>query len=397
MKINFYTAWGAPQTVTANGHLTQMSYNAQGLTAATSRDGVTLSNTTYDEKGRVATQTDQLGMTVAYRYNNLDHVTREKYPDGTSVTYDYTCCGLPGIVTDRAGRKSYYDYDPLKRLARVQNAKGDTLQMDYDAEGNLVRLLDGKGSITKWQYNGMGALLKKIYADGSEQNYAYAGGRLSASKDARNRTTQFGYDNAARLTIINARNSNSMKTFQICLLAVVLAIPVLPIHAADAPIAKVPEFVQGQRAPSINIVDANGKRRILADMRFEKRVLLTFFPKCFTGTCASQLTSLRDSYAELQKQDVQVWAISTDAAEGEKGQRAFARELKLPFPLLPDIERTISLAYGAAQSKEQMAARMSILVSKNSTIEWVDKQIDPRNHGADVLARIKADDAKVEK
>ena len=188
-----------------------------------------------------------------------------------------------------------------------------------------------------------------------------------------------------------------MKTFQICLLAVVLTIAVLPIRAAETPIAKVSELAQGQRAPSINIVDANGKRRSLADLRLEKRVLLTFFPKCFTGTCATQLTSLRDSYAELQKQDVEVWAISTDPAEGEKGQRAFARELKLPFPLLPDVERKISLAYGAAQSKEQMAARMSILVSKRGAIEWVDKQIDPRTHGADVLARIKADDAKKEK
>ena len=144
-------------------------------------------------------------------------------------------------------------------------------------------------------------------------------------------------------------------------------------------------------------MDANGKRQRLTDLRFEKRVLLTFFPKCFTGTCATQLTSLRDSYAELQKQDVEVWAISTDAAEGEKGQRAFARELKLPFPLLPDVERKISMAYGAAQSKEQMAARMSVMISKRGTIEWVDKQVDPYTHGADVLARIKADDEKKQK
>ena len=188
-----------------------------------------------------------------------------------------------------------------------------------------------------------------------------------------------------------------MKILQIYLLTIALTIPALPLRADDAPVANIPEFVQGQRAPSINIADANGKRRILTDLRFEKRVLLTFFPKCFTGTCATQLTSLRDSYAELQKQDVEVWAISTDAAEGERGQRAYARELNLPFPLLPDVERKISMAYGAAHTQDQMAARMSILVSKNGTIEWVDKQIDPRSHGADVLARIQADDEKTEK
>ena len=121
-----YTAWGAPKTVTANGHTTQMFHNARGFVSTTQRDGVTLGSTTYDEKGRVATQTDQVNLTVAYEYNNIDHVTKESYPDGTSVSYDYTCCGLPGVVTDRAGRKSYYDYDPMRRLARVQDAKGDT-------------------------------------------------------------------------------------------------------------------------------------------------------------------------------------------------------------------------------------------------------------------------------
>ena len=94
----------------------------------------------------------------------------------------------------------------MKRLSRVQDAKGDTLEMNYDAEGNLVRLLDGKGSITKWQYNGVGALLKKIYADGTEQNYAYSNGRLSASKDARNRLTNFLYDANGNLTAIDYPN-----------------------------------------------------------------------------------------------------------------------------------------------------------------------------------------------
>ena len=201
-----YTAWGAPQTVSANGHTTQMVYNGRGFVAATQRDGVTLGQTTYDEKGRVKTQTDQMNLTVAYEYNNIDHVTKEKYPDGTSVSYDYTCCGLPGVVTDRAGRKSYYDYDPMRRLARVQDANGGTLQMDYDAEGNLARLLDGKGNITKWQYTGAGQLAKKIYADGTEQTYGYAGGRLSASRDARNRLTNFLYDANGNLSKIDYPN-----------------------------------------------------------------------------------------------------------------------------------------------------------------------------------------------
>ena len=142
-------------------------------------------------------------------------------------------------------------------------------------------------------------------------------------------------------------------------------------------------------APAIEIVDANGTPRKLSDLRGKSRLLLTFFPKCFTGNCTNQVVSLRDSYAELQKLNVEVWAVSTDSAEGDDGQRAFGERYELPFALLPDTERAICLAYGAVQSKQQRAARMSVFIDKDGTIGWIDKQINPSTHGADVLKRLK--------
>ncbi len=152
-------------------------------------------------------------------------------------------------------------------------------------------------------------------------------------------------------------------------------------------------LIAGQKVPVLNFVDAFNRPRRLADLRGKRHLLLTFFPKCFTGNCTGQLTSLRDSYADLQKQGVEVWAVSTDAADGPKGQRAFAQHLKLPFPLLPDTDRKISLAFGAVQSKEQMAARMSVFIDKDGVVRWIDNQIDPRTHGKDVLARLQSETA----
>ena len=129
------------------------------------------------------------------------------------------------------------------------------------------------------------------------------------------------------------------------------------------------------------------------ELKGKKQLLITFFPRCFTGTCTYQLKSLRDSYAELQKADVEVWAISTDEADGPRGQRAFGKSLKLPFPLIPDPKRKLSLRFGAVESPLQMSARMSILFDKDGKVVWVDKQIDPRTHGADVLAKVKAQTA----
>ena len=158
----------------------------------------------------------------------------------------------------------------------------------------------------------------------------------------------------------------------------------LTVAVSDAPVP----LEVGQTAPAIEMADANGKSRSLADLRGKCGLLLTFFPRCFTGNCTNQVVSLRDSYAELQKLGVEVWAVSTDSADGEEGQRAFGERYHLPFALLPDVQREVCLAYGAVQSKRQRAARMSVLIDKNGKVIWIDKQIDPVTHGADVLKRL---------
>jgi len=147
----------------------------------------------------------------------------------------------------------------------------------------------------------------------------------------------------------------------------------------------------GQLAPDFNVLDMNGHMRRLRDLRGQKALLLTFFPKCFTFNCTNQLQSLRDVYPDFQKEGIEVWGVSTDPAGGKRGQLAFAKHLRLPFVLLPDASRTLSLRYGAVQNVAQMAIRESILVGKDGRIKWIDKQINPRTHGADVLKRIRDD------
>lgn len=142
-------------------------------------------------------------------------------------------------------------------------------------------------------------------------------------------------------------------------------------------------------APRFEVQDAQGVQRSTMALNGKKALLLTFFPKCFTFNCKNQLTSLRDSYEKLQKSDVEVWAVSIDPAEGAKGQKAFAKHLKLQYPLIPDPHRKICLLYGAVQAPNQMAARMSVLIDKDGKVRWIDKQVDPRHHGEDVLEKLR--------
>jgi len=153
----------------------------------------------------------------------------------------------------------------------------------------------------------------------------------------------------------------------------------------------------GQFAPDFNVLDMNGHVRRLRDLRGQKSLLLTFFPKCFTFNCTNQLQSLRDVYPDLQKGGLEVWGVSTDPAGGKRGQLAFAKHLRLPFLLLPDASRTLSLRYGTVQNVAQMAIRESILIGKDGRIKWIDKQINPRTHGVDVLKRVREEAANEQK
>ncbi|RYG69976.1 redoxin domain-containing protein, partial [bacterium] len=86
--------------------------------------------------------------------------------------------------------------------------------------------------------------------------------------------------------------------------------------------------------------------------------------------------------------NTEVWAVSIDPAEGETGQRAFAHELLLPYPLLPDVGRNICLLYGATESPNQFAQRQSVLIDKQGIVRWITKNVNPDTHGEDVLAKI---------
>ena len=152
---------------------------------------------------------------------------------------------------------------------------------------------------------------------------------------------------------------------------------------------ELPEIEVGMQAPDFVMADAQGTVWRLSDMRGQKNVLLTFFPKCFTGGCANHLSSLRDVYPTLQANDTQGLAVSVDPAEGEKGQKEFAKQWNLPFPLIPDTERKISLLYGAVEQPTDLDRRMTVLIDKQGIVRFVDTSVNVQTHGADMVAKMR--------
>ena len=162
----------------------------------------------------------------------------------------------------------------------------------------------------------------------------------------------------------------------------------LPEYKPAATPAKAPIAV-GQSAPDFTLVDFNGTTQHLSDYRGKKQVLLTFFPKCFTGDCINHLFSLRDAQDQFGAQGVQILAVSVDPAQGPQGQVAFAKAWGFEFPMLPDTERKISMLYGAAQIPSDVSSRMSVLIGTDGLIKIVDKQVNVTSHATDLLAKMK--------
>ena len=146
-----------------------------------------------------------------------------------------------------------------------------------------------------------------------------------------------------------------------------------------------PAVEVGKRAPDFSLPDMNGRWVRLRDSEGRKNLLLTFFPRCFTGGCKQHLASLQNEWENLRTADVEVVAISVDPPDV---QRAFAASGDLPFPLAPDEGRQLCLLYGATTTPLELASRMSVLIDKRGIVRWIEKNINTAKHVSDVLQQM---------
>jgi thioredoxin-dependent peroxiredoxin len=99
----------------------------------------------------------------------------------------------------------------------------------------------------------------------------------------------------------------------------------------------------GDKAPSFQSVDENGKAWKSNEHVGKKVVVLYFYPADFTGGCTKQACGFRDDLKELTDKGVDVVGISGDSA---KNHELFKKTHKLGFTLLADEDGTIAKKFG---------------------------------------------------
>lgn len=142
-----------------------------------------------------------------------------------------------------------------------------------------------------------------------------------------------------------------------------------------------------KNAPDFTLPDQNGTLRTLSHQR-GTWVLLYFYPKDNTPGCTKQACTLGEAFPQFQKQNIQIWGISTDSIESHK---KFAERYHLPLLLLSDHEKTVVNKYGVWQQKKFMGrlyygiVRTSFLINPQGKIEKIYERVNPSTHAKEVL------------
>jgi peroxiredoxin Q/BCP len=137
----------------------------------------------------------------------------------------------------------------------------------------------------------------------------------------------------------------------------------------------------GAAAPDLSAVDQQGKTHRLSEERGHP-LIVYFYPKDNTPGCTKEACAFRDSWDHYQKAGVQVFGVSTD---DQKSHEQFAKEQKLPFPILADTDKAWMKAFGVSANPLGMASRVSFLVDKSGKVAKVYPDVDPGVHAEQVL------------
>ena len=68
--------------------------------------------------------------------------------------------------------------------------------------------------------------------------------------------------------------------------------------------------------------------------------------------------------------------------------KRFAESLEVDYPILSDPDKTVARSYGVLAGDRQYASRWTFYIGKDGRILYIDKQVNPAAHGADVVARL---------
>lgn len=143
----------------------------------------------------------------------------------------------------------------------------------------------------------------------------------------------------------------------------------------------------GAPAPMVTGTDQDGKPVVFADVYAKGITLVYFYPKADTPGCTAQACSLRDSFASLHGENLQILGVSRDTPEAQK---KFQEKYQIPFSLIADKDGKVAEAFGVPGILGTgLSSRQSFLI-KDGKVVWTSPKAKTGQHAAEVQAALDA-------
>eukprot|EP00475_Leptophrys_vorax_P011603 TRINITY_DN18166_c0_g1_i1.p1 TRINITY_DN18166_c0_g1~~TRINITY_DN18166_c0_g1_i1.p1 ORF type:complete len:251 (+),score=29.31 TRINITY_DN18166_c0_g1_i1:60-755(+) len=161
--------------------------------------------------------------------------------------------------------------------------------------------------------------------------------------------------------------------------------PQLKIAVARKPNTISAKVSVGDEAPSVELLDQNGRSFSLAKFKGRKNVVLYFYPADDTPGCTKQACSFRDSFEEFRKLGAEVVGISGDSPESHK---AFAQKYSLPYTLLSDEGNEVRKEWGVPSDLfGVLPGRQTYVINKKGAVQLIfNNQFQPEKHIDETIA-----------
>ena len=134
------------------------------------------------------------------------------------------------------------------------------------------------------------------------------------------------------------------------------------------------EINVGIKAPNFTLPSSSGRDVSLEDFMGTK-VLIFFYPKDDTPGCTIEACGIRDEYENIKQKDTIVFGISADDLDSHN---SFIKKFGLNFELLSDLDKKVSITYGAwgekiLYGKKSIGMkRMSFLINEEGVITKIN-------------------------
>ena len=132
---------------------------------------------------------------------------------------------------------------------------------------------------------------------------------------------------------------------------------------------------------------------IVGDFNLEdyigKKIVIYFYPMDNSPGCTIQAKKFRDEIGRLSEQNIMVVGVSGDSIQSH---RKFQKALALPYPLLSDSGRKISIAKEYNASRFLLGKRVTYLIDHEGVIFKVFDRVDIKNQVDDILQSFAVND-----